>query len=147
VVRTTIPSDELPDVGNYFGYVATSGHLPIEVGIYATWHITSRRNKYTYTQNGTTSSRLDTAIIFEMLSLPSDIDRADFISKPHSVPSSGEVKTVDEMTVRELREVKQALREAEASRKRAEEDAQVARDTLESIRDIPPRVGPSVRLA
>lgn len=89
-----------------------------------------------------TSHNLGIEVLYLIATLPPEQRE-----RPHTIPSTGEVKTLDEMTVRELREVKKALKEAEAARKeaesraeKAEQDYEVVRETLESIEEQPPRI-------
>lgn len=79
--------------------------------------------------------------LYEIATLPPD-ER----TREHTL-KSGVTKQPDEMTVRELREVKAALKkereareEAEARAEKAEDDYGLMCDTLEAVRAQPPRV-------
>lgn len=59
------------------------------------------------------STTLGFEALYQIATLPEE-ER----EKQHTIPSSGEQKSVNEMTVKELREVKKALKQAEEDKKR-----------------------------
>ena len=75
--------------------------------------------------NGSMSNQIGLEALYQIATLPQE-ER----EKEH-VTSKGETKTVDEMTVRELQEVKRKNKELEDSKKQAEKQAEQARQSEE----------------
>lgn len=90
--------------------------------------------------NTQTSAHLTPGKIFEMLSLPESINREEFTKQAHEIPSTGEQKTVDEMTVRELREVKKALQQAQKQAETATSTASHYENLWKQAKNQPPKV-------
>ncbi|MCY8934369.1 DUF3102 domain-containing protein [Bacillus atrophaeus] len=71
------------------------------ITVYAEWN-----------ENGLTSNQTSLDSLYHIATIPKD-ER----EKIHRIPSTGETKKVDKMTVRELREVKKTLKEVEQQKK------------------------------
>ncbi|WP_281202660.1 hypothetical protein [Cytobacillus kochii] len=85
--------------------------------------------------NVRTCGQMGLRALYEIATLPPEQRE-----QPHTIPSTGNTKMVDEMTIRELREVKKALKEAEIQRDKALNEADILRDTLESMESAEPVV-------
>lgn len=77
------------------------------------------------------SSYLGLDALYLMATLPEE-ER----EKTHTIPSTGEQKNVDEMTVRELREVKKALKEKEEKVSQLEIDLQKEKNKPQQVKEV-----------
>jgi hypothetical protein len=77
---------------------------------------------------------LGAAKVFALLDLPST-DREPFLAEPHALPS-GETKTVDEMTTRELQATIKALKDSELRANNLAKSLEVARTKAASVDDV-----------
>jgi len=85
-------------------------------------------------QNYSSLSNLGRTKIFALLSVPAG-EREEFIQKPHQL-ASGTVKTVDEMSSRELQEAIKAKQEAEEAKKKAEQTAVLSDQAAQEARKL-----------
>ncbi|WP_239733037.1 DUF3102 domain-containing protein [Mammaliicoccus sp. E-M26] len=84
--------------------------------------------------NDSTYSHLGSSVLYQIATLP-ETER----TKEH-VTSSGETKTPDEMTVRELRELKKQLKEERERNESLSKQAELANRKIEELEDAEPQV-------
>lgn len=85
--------------------------------------------------NSRTSSILGLEALYQIATMPEEQRE-----QPHTVPSTGETKTVDEMTVRELREIKKKLKEKEEYEKLLEEENNKLTTQLQQEKNRPVQI-------
>lgn len=83
--------------------------------------------------NRSTSNGIGLDALYLIATLPPEARE-----QPHTIPSTGVTKSVDEMTVRELREVKAELKRKEADLTVLAEQNETLRHTVESLAATPP---------
>lgn len=76
------------------------------------------------------NTQLGVAALYEIATMPEEQRE-----QPHTIPSTGETKSVDEMTVRELREVKAELKRKQAELDAAKRSEQIALTQNERLSD------------
>lgn len=85
--------------------------------------------------NATPVSHLGIKMLYEIATMP-DEER----EKEHVIPSTGETKKVNEMTSRELREVKKALREAEEKAQKAQNESSHYQKLWNQVKNKPAQI-------
>ncbi|MFB4163670.1 hypothetical protein ACE1TI_07450 [Alteribacillus sp. JSM 102045] len=93
--------------------------------------------------NAATVTGLSPSKIYKMLTLPAEVDRAEFIEQPHVIPETGEEKTVHDMTTRELEAVVKAEKQPDKPMQ-AQPDKQARRVTELPMAEAVKRVKPSL---
>lgn len=87
-----------------------------------------------FQSNMTTSSQIGLSVLYEIATLP-EPER----TKEHTT-SSGETKTPDEMTVRELRELKKEIKQKEEQSKSLYKQINIANRKIEALENAEPEV-------
>lgn len=81
-------------------------------------------------ENDTTSSQIGLSRLYEIATLPPDQRESEYTT------AKGETKTPDEMTVKELRELKRQLKEAQEEREQSKQQAEAERNERERLESV-----------